>query len=815
MLDDLDYLLDDAIAAHEAEDFKSATLKYTQILANDANHADANHNFGLLKVEVGLSDEALILFQTAINTNPNVLQYWITLINTLINIERFKDAEYVLEQADFFGHKEEVFYQLRHNLEIKRRLVMSNEANNYNQNLGKNNPEIRGELKLDQAIKLAKIKAKNGLEWEAKQIYDNILQKFPKNQRARNGINALSEKVFSSIPEIKNPSEGQIELLINSYNNGHYNQTVHEALKLQSKFPTSFIIYNILGLSNFALGKLDCAIDFYNSALSLKPDYSEVYNNMGTALQQQGKVDEALECYTKALSFQPDYATALYNMGVLLQNQGKHDEAQNSYNKALLIKPDYPEAINNLGVVLHEKGNLEDAITSFSKALLLKPDYADACNNKGNALKDLSKLDDAMAAYNKALSIKPDYSEVYNNMAVLLQEQGKLVEALESYNKALLLNPNDPEIYNNMGAVLKDQGRLDEALQAYNKAISLKPDYSEAHRNKSTIIKYAVNDKHLLEVEKQYSDAALTDYDRCNLCFALAKMYEDIGDLDKAFTYLSLANKLRKKQLGYSIDLDKKLFVNLRKTQPILLKTRLEKKEISVDTKPIFIIGMPRSGTTLVEQIIASHSKVLGAGELEYIRQLGGNLAVNPESISNGAILEFRNRYLSELSKLSSGQPFVTDKMPQNFCFIPLIVAALPEAKIIHVQRNAAATCWSNFKKYFVKNGLGFSYDLSDTVEYYKLYADLIELWQSQYRDKIYNLNYEKLTTDQENETRKLINHLDLNWEKACLSPHENKRSVRTASQQQVRKKLYQGSSTVWRRYEPYLNGVFDCLPSN
>ena len=178
------------------------------------------------------------------------------------------------------------------------------------------------------------------------------------------------------------------------------------------------------------------------------------------------------------------------------------------------------------------------------------------------------------------------------------------------------------------------------------------------------------------------------------------------------------------------------------------------------------------------------------------------------------AISEFRKKYFYELSKVSNGKSIITDKMPQNFRFIPLICAAFPEAKIIHVQRNAAATCWSNFKHYFAVKGLGYCYNLEDLVTYYELYIDLMELWQSEYSDRIYNLNYESLTTDQENQTRKLMKHLELNWEEACLSPQKNKRSIRTLSQQQVRKKIYKGSSDAWFKYEPYLNGAFDSLVS-
>ena len=287
----------------------------------------------------------------------------------------------------------------------------------------------------------------------------------------------------------------------------------------------------------------------------------------------------------------------------------------------------------------------------------------------------------------------------------------------------------------------------------------------------------------------------MDDDARCNLSFALAKMYEDVGKLDQTFSHLSEGNALRKKLLKYSINQDHKLFTKLKNTQPHFLKNSLQINDKPIEATPIFILGMPRSGTTLVEQIISSHSEVTGAGELNYVSRFELGLATGSMPIENKVLSVFRKKYLSKVSKLSNDKQFVTDKMPQNFLFIPLICAAFPEAKIIHVQRNAAATCWSNYKQYFASNDLGYCYDLKDVVEYYNLYSGIMKLWQSLYGNRIYDLNYESLTTDQENQTRKLINHLELNWEEACLSPQKNNRSVRTASQQQVRKEVYQGSS--------------------
>jgi len=214
----------------------------------------------------------------------------------------------------------------------------------------------------------------------------------------------------------------------------------------------------------------------------------------------------------------------------------------------------------------------------------------------------------------------------------------------------------------------------------------------------------------------------------------------------------------------------------------------------------------------LVEQIVSSHTEVTGAGELNYTQQFGADLTVGQKPINYETVQSFRKSYLAELAKMANGQAFITDKMPQNFRFIALICAAFPESKIVHVQRSAQATCWSNFKHYFVSKGLGYSYNLRDTVKYYGLYKELMHFWYQSYSDRIYNLNYDKLTEDQQPETRRLIEYLELNWEDACLAPQDNRRSVRTASQQQVRQKVYKGSSQAWRKYNSFIGRVFDNL---
>jgi len=265
--------------------------------------------------------------------------------------------------------------------------------------------------------------------------------------------------------------QGELEEAIEAYN---------QALALKPDYAEA---YNNMGNALKKQGKSIEAIEAYKKALALKPNYAEAYNNMGTVLQEQGELEEAIDAYKKALALKPDYAEAYYNMGNTLQEQGKLEEAMEALNKALSLKPNYAEAYNNMGTALQEQGELEEAIEAYKKALALKPDFAKAYYNMGTVLQEQGKLEEAIEVYKKALSLKPDYAEAYNNMGIALQEQGKLEEAIEVYKKALSLKPDYAEAYNNMGNALKDQGKLEEAIEAYKDALSLKPDYAEAYSN--------------------------------------------------------------------------------------------------------------------------------------------------------------------------------------------------------------------------------------------------------------------------------------------------------------------------------------------
>jgi Flp pilus assembly protein TadD len=491
-----------------------------------------------------------------------------------------------------------------------------------------------------------------------------------------------------------------------------------------------------------------------------------------------GRMSEALALNKKVIEIDPKDTEAHYNLGNTLKELNKFEDAEESYKKAIKLKPDYAEAHNNLGITLKELTKFEDAEIYFRTVITLRPDYAEAYNNLGNTLKELNKFEDAEESYKKAIKLKPDYAEAHNNLAIMLRELGK----------------------------------LEDAKISYQVAIDLKPDHTHAHYDLSQLKKFNKEDEQFIQMKNLYSNHSLSDEKLCYLNFALAKSSEDLDQLSNSFKYYSQGNKIRKKLLNYNILEDIKQFDLLKKSNLIIKKNSFKNFNLSDKPSPIFIVGMPRSGTTLVEQIVSSHSNVISGGELLYVSQFGNNIATGKSNVNTQILMNFREKYLEKIRILSNDSPVVIDKMTVNFKYIGLICTAFPDAKIVHVKRNSAATCWGIYKRNFLTEGLRFCYNLNDIVKYYELYKNLMQFWQEEYGNQIYNLNYEMLTIDQKDETKKLIQNLGLEWEEKCLMPQDNKRRVSTASSNQIREKIYQGSSQNWKKFKPFLNGILDHL---
>jgi tetratricopeptide (TPR) repeat protein len=565
-----------------------------------------------------------------------------------------------------------------------------------------------------------------------------------------------------------------------------------------------------LGVTLKKLGRLDDAEASYAQAIILKPDFAQAHYNLGNTLARMGRLEEAEASYAQAIFLKPDFAQAHNNLGDTLKQLGRLDEAEARYSQAIQLKPESAEAHNNLGVTLKELGRLDEAEACYVQAIALKPDSANAYYSLGNILRELDRLDEAEERYSQAIHLKPEFFEAHNNLGVTLKQMGKLDEAKIVFAQVIAKKPNFAEAYSNLGNTLKQLGRLDEAEERYSQAIKLKPEFAEAHRHLSSMKSFKFHDEQYLKMQELHLDGSLSEEQRCHINFGLAKACEDLGNFKQAYKYYNEGNMLRKKQLNYDIHQDIEIFNQIKYNYQQTSKISLEKNNLPDNPKPIFIVGMPRSGTSLAEQIISSHPQIIGAGELPFVGKFGGLLARGLSKIDATSLLDFRTKYLKKLQKIANDKLIVTDKMPQNFRFIGLITAAFPEAKIVHVKRNPAAVCWANYKQYFISKNIGFCYSLEDVAKYHMLYENLMEFWESSLSQKIYQLNYELLVESQESETKKLIDYLGLDWDEKCLSPEKNKRSVATASNIQIRKKVYQGSSQQWKKYEPFLNGALD-----
>ena len=601
-------------------------------------------------------------------------------------------------------------------------------------------------IKAERLLIRAKKLIKKGDIREARELYSSILQSSPNNLEALKSLSMLDQKNETR------SAQKQLDEVMHFYSQGQMDKAQLLVKDLIINFPQESLLYNILGACYSEIGPIDSAIENFEQAISLKPDYAEAYYNLGVAYQKNGQINNSL----------------------------------NSYEKAVELKHAYPQAHNNIGLLNMHFGNLDSAVTSLEWALAYSPNYAEA----------------------------------HNNLGAVFQELSLYQEAMEQYEKATLINPNYALAFNNLGISSEIMGLRDKAKVNYEQAINIDSSYAEAHRNLSAIKQYTKVDSQVDQMVSLYSKNSLNQSDRINLCFALAKVNENLNNESEFFKYLDEGNKLRKQDLNYSYNSIEKFHSNLAvtaKSFPLLSKKLVEE---NLTKKPVFIVGMPRSGSSLVEQIISSHKNVYGAGELKYLKT-----SVNPyiENITNKDLdknltkkdlINIRNEYFKSIEPLKIKEAAFTDKMPLNFEYIGFILKAFPEAKIIHLKRDARAVCWSIYKNFFSGKGNAWAYNMNDIVDFYCSYVKTMNTWHEMFPNQIYDISYEKLTENQQVETQKLLKYCDLEWDENCLNFHKNTRGVVTASSSQVRKKMYQGSSEAWKKYETYLQPFIKALES-
>jgi tetratricopeptide (TPR) repeat protein len=456
-----------------------------------------------------------------------------------------------------------------------------------------------------------------------------------------------------------------------------------------------------------------------------------------------------------------------------------------------------------------------EAVAAYKRALQLNPELADTHYNLGGLLTELGQLDDAVKCFNEALKINPADKNAYQGLGRVKNEQGNLDEAVSAYRKAIAIDPDNEEFFEELGKTFSEHAEIEKAVSAYRRAIEINPRNAVAYRAMAKHKKFTDYDDDMKAMESLYSQKGLPRESSIELAFALGKAYEDLGNYDKSMEYVIKAASLKRSSFDYSVSESKEQFDKIRTIFSRDFFSR-HTGTGSPEQTPIFILGMPRSGTSLVEQILASHADVFGAGEINDLRMVFESITGPDDKeplrkfpdvltgLDDQALTNLGNQYLARIRKYSSDAKFITNKMPHNFLHIGFIRLILPNARIIHCTRDPMDSCLSIYKTHLVK-GHRYSYDLSELGQYYRMYLELMDYWQDTLPGFIYDQNYEELVKSPKEQVQNLLRHCALPWDDDCLNFHQTRRRIGTASSAQVNRPIYHSSVNLWERYEKHL----------
>jgi tetratricopeptide (TPR) repeat protein len=581
--------------------------------------------------------------------------------------------------------------------------------------------------------------------------------------------------------------------------------TLYERALLQS--PRAAEVHNNLGNALFQLGQFEEAISRYRSALATNPNVARLHSNLANALRKLGRLDEAARSGRRAVELDPKLAEAHNVLGLVLAAQGEFEEALSCYRSALSLEPNHVDAMNNLGNALRDVGERRESLAYYSRAIELDPSHAESHCNLGNALLDMQRNAEAAMSYAAALRLKPDYAVAHLSLSMAQRMLGQADEALQSCEAALAIDPNYAEALALLGELKADRGQFADAQALFQKAISLDPGFPFAYFNVAMHRKMTSDDAAWFGSVEALLRKPMPLRHEISLRYALGKYHDDVKQFEQAFDQYRQANELTKRN-GLLYDAAK---LTLHVDQIIADFSAVsirEAQKFGHDSQvPVFIVGMPRSGTSLTEQILASHPSVFGAGEIVYwdgaydsFRQ-----ATLKGAVAADLIPAIATEYLDRLAKLSGRALRVVDKMPPNFMNLGLIHAALPHAKIIHMRRHPIDTCLSIYFQYFL-NTHPYANDLDNLLHYYREYFRIMDHWRRTLpAEALLEIPYESLTANQELWSRRLVDFAGLPWDPKCLEFHQTDRVVITASKWQVRQKIHTASAGRWRNYERFV----------
>lgn len=595
------------------------------------------------------------------------------------------------------------------------------------------------------------------------------------------------------------------------------------------------------------LGQHEQAISILKQLVLSTEGVAPVYQELGYALFAIGRIDDAVETLRKAVAIDPNLAPSWKLLGELLYREEDEAEAEEAFRRQMAASHRHPGIVKALELIQQERYGMAEGICRdylkrnpedvtvlrlladigiklgvrddpeilLEQCLKLAPDYHFARNTYANALGKANKYKQALAEIDYLEKVEPANLSHGVLAASILVMIGAYEDAARRYEDLLAKVPQYAQLQNSYGHTLKTLGRQKEAVAAYRKAIQLKDNLGDAYFNLANLKTFRFDPK---EVEKMReviatSDNSASDY--FHLCFALGKALEDLQQYDEAFNYYEKGNQAKCKLVAYRADdthNDTQALIS--QCRPELFAGKTQQGCQSPD--PIFIVGLPRSGSTLLEQILASHPQVDGTSELREMisiaRRLSGKRNRNDESqypeilwqLSDSERRELGEEYIERTRIQRQGAPFFIDKMPNNFQHIGLISLILPNAKIIDARRHPMATCFSGYKQLFA-GGQTFTYSQSDIARYYSDYVELMDHWGTVLPGKVLRVKYENVISNTEHEVRRLLDYCGLPFEEQCLAFHNTERAIRTASSEQVRQPIYTGAVEQWRHFEAHL----------
>lgn len=484
-------------------------------------------------------------------------------------------------------------------------------------------------------------------------------------------------------------------------------------------------------------------------------------------------------------------------------------------SKKLIILVNDAETNYIQGNILKLQNEFEKAITFYKKAIAFKKDFFEAYNNLASSQKKIGLIDDAFQNYKKSIKINENNLEAHFNLGNLLYDEKKFDEAFECYKRVTEINENFSRSYFLIAQIQSVQGKFEDAKVNFLKAIEKDKFLSEAYVHYVNTRKIKKDDSIIKTLEQLVEREDLDNKSVQDFSYALSKIYFDIDKIDQGFQLLKKSKSVYLKSNNFSIEDEKNHF---KKVKEYFLNNDVPKLNIkdNFEKYPIFILGMPRSGTSLIEQIISTHSKVHGAGELTVLPKIMHRSDWSINSDPQEFLNLIRAEYLSKISKINTNCEFIIDKMPFNFFYVGFILKSIPEAKIIHMLRNPMAVCWSNYKANFFGNeGMDYAHKLETIAEFYIIYSDMMKFWSIHYPDCFINVDYDRFVTDFVSNSKNIIKNIGLHWEDKILKFHENNRAVETNSLLQVRSKVYQDSSQNWKKYVKYLTTIMETLKNN